>query len=162
MRRRQRWIWSLAALAVVALPGCNDGTGTQLEVAFQATLTGAAERPDPVTTTATGTAQVVIDDAAQTLTFSITVTGLLTPTLAHIHVGSTSEAGPIAVNLLLTPPGVGSFTGVLASGTRVSTDVVGGETFTTLAAKIRSGNAYINVHTAANASGELRGQLVPE
>lgn len=159
---RQHWTWALAALALVALPACSDGTGTQLQTEFEATLTGAAERPTPVTTTATGTASVEIDDAAQTLTFSVSVTGLLTPTLAHIHVGSTTEAGPIVVNLLLTPPAAGSFTGVLTSGTRASTDVIGGETFTTLVAKIRSGNAYINVHTAANAAGELRGQLLPE
>ena len=30
----------------------------------------------------------------------------------------------------------------------------------TLAAKIRSGTAYINVHTLANPGGEIRGQLV--
>jgi hypothetical protein len=40
--------------------------------------------------------------------------------------------------------------------------VVGGETFATLVAKIRSGNAYINVHTPANPGGEIRGQLVAQ
>lgn len=152
---------SIAILALLAASACG-GTGNDdddLETQFTATLTGAAERPNPVTTTATGTATVTINDAAQTLQFSINVTGLTSPTLAHIHVGSASEAGPVAVNLLLTAPATGPFTGQLASGTRASTDVTG-ETFNSLVAKIRAGNAYVNVHTVANSAGELRGQLV--
>lgn len=155
---------SIAILAVFAVSACSDGggTGNDLDTQFSATLTGAAERPNAVTTTATGTSTVTINDDAQTLTFSINVTGLTSPTLAHIHVGTTSEAGPIAVNLLTTAPATGPFTGVLASGTRSTTDVTGGETFATLVAKIRAGNTYVNLHTVTNPGGEIRGQLVAQ
>ncbi|MGQ0704486.1 MAG: CHRD domain-containing protein [Gemmatimonadales bacterium] len=151
-------------LAVALGVGCNgDANGPDFETEFEASLTGAAERPNPVTTTAMGTATVTIDDDAQTISFTINVTGLVSPTVAHIHVGSTTEAGPPVVTLYSpAQPPVGPFTGQLATGTRLATDVTGGETFGSLVAKIRAGNAYINVHTVANAGGEIRGQLVPE
>lgn len=152
---------ALASLCLLTAAGCDDEeTGPSLETNFTATLTGAAERPTAVTTTATGTATLTINDAAQTFTYTVNVTGLLTPTMAHIHTGTTTEAGPIVANLLPTPPLAGSFTGVLATGTIAAAALLNGETFATLAAKIRSGTAYINVHTAANTNGEIRGQLV--
>lgn len=161
----RKWI-SSAATAILVFgfgPACkDDNTGPGAETEFEATLTGTAERPDPVSTTATGTATVEIDEDNQTIEFTINVTNLVSPTLAHIHIGSTAEAGPIAVNLLPTAPAAGTFTGELASGTRVAADVTGGETFTTLVAKIRAGSAYINVHTVAHPTGELRGQLVAD
>ena len=145
---------------VIGAAACSDDeTGPEEETEFAATLTGAAERPTPVTTTATGSATVDINDDNSTMTFTVTVSGLTSPTMAHIHVGAASVAGPIAVNLLPTPPAAGIFNGVLATGTITAAQVINGETFATLAAKIRAGTAYINVHTVAFPDGELRGQL---
>lgn len=152
-----------SALLLVGAVACSDDeTGPDLETNFAATLTGAAERP-AVTTTATGTSTVTINDANSTITFNVSVTNLLSPIMAHIHVGSTSQDNPaFALSLLATAPPTGVFTGVLAAGTAAGSTVVGGETFATLAAHIRSGNAYINVHTVAHPGGELRGQLVAQ
>lgn len=155
-----------ALTSVVLLAGagaCNeDETGPELETNFTATLNGAAERPTPVTTSATGSATVTINDANSTIAYSVTVTGLLSPTMAHIHVGGINDAGPIALSLLATAPAVGTFTGVLTTGTGTAAQIVGAETFTTLAAKIRAGTAYINVHTLAHTGGEIRGHLVEQ
>lgn len=153
---------SVVILAGAAACSDDDETGPDLETNFTATLTGAAERPTPVTTSATGTSTVTINDANSTITFSVSVTGLLSPTMAHIHVGGVDVAGPIALSLLATAPPVGSFTGVLATGTGTAAQIINGETFATLAAKIRAGTAYINVHTVANQNGEIRGQLVAQ
>lgn len=153
-----------AIMLVVALGvGCNDDTnGPDLETDFEATLTGAAIRPTPVTTTtATGTASVTIDDDAQTISFTVNVTGLVDGQGAHIHVADVSTAGPVALTLTTTPK-PGACTCLFASGTAQASEVTGGETFATLVAKIRAGNAYVQIHTLANPGGEIRGQLVPE
>src|SRR5262245_38476999 len=135
---RTLWTGALASACIlVGAVACEDDeTEPELETEFEATLTGGAERPTPVTTTATGTATVDINDDNSTMTFNVTVSGLLSPTMAHIHTGTTSEAGPIVVNLLPTPPATGTFTGVLASGTIQASGILNGETFATLAAKI--------------------------
>ena len=63
---------------------------------------------------------------------------------AHIHVGRAGRAGPVAVALC----------GPCRSGARGTVAV----NASTLAA-IEAGRAYVNVHTARNAAGEVRGQL---
>ena len=63
---------------------------------------------------------------------------------AHIHIGRTGRAGPVAVPLC-SP---------CRSGQRGSTAV----NAATLAA-LAAGRAYVNVHTRSNAAGEIRGQL---
>lgn len=154
----------LAAVALLAGSACEggEGTGPAAQLTFSAVLTGANERPNPVTTTATGSSVVVVNETAQTISFSVTVSGLTDVTMAHIHAGDANTAGPIVVNLLPVPPAAGLFSGVLASGTLTVNDLVGGETFATLATKIRAGNAYVNVHTAVNQGGAIRGQLVAQ
>jgi len=158
----------LAALAVVYLlgTGCNDDDNDFLppeeETEFMASLTGNAERPDPVTTTATGTASISIDESAQTIDFTITVANMTDITDAHIHIGGVNEAGPPVVDLLVIALVPGPVNGELSAGVVAATDIFGGETFATLIEKIRDGMAYINVHTITNTSGEIRGQLVPD
>jgi hypothetical protein len=151
-----------AILASATVVACDEDNGPdQDETEFEATLTGAAERPTPVSTNATGTATVTIDEANQTLTFNVTVSSLVDATLAHIHTGGVDEAGPPVVTLLSTQV-AGTTNGVLASGTIQASAISGGETFATLVEKIRNGTTYVNVHTVANASGEIRGQLVED
>jgi CHRD domain-containing protein len=156
---------ALAALTLVAGAACSeDDTGPAAAVNFAASLSGTAERPNPVTTTATGTSTVVINEAAQsfTVTVNITGTGVVNVTAAHIHVGDANTAGPVAVNILPTAPAAGTFTGTLTTGTFSTIAAASGETFATLVAKMRAGNTYINVHNVANAGGHIRGQLVAQ
>jgi len=63
---------------------------------------------------------------------------------AHIHVGQRGKAGPVAVALC----------GPCRSGMRRSADL----NPATLAA-LQTGRAYVNVHTARNPAGEVRGQI---
>lgn len=160
---RRSGLSALTVLAVLAGAACSeDDTGPSAAVNFNATLTGAAERPNPVTTTSTGTGSVVINEAAQSFTVNVNVTGVLDVTNAHIHVGDANTAGPIAVGLLPTPPATGTFTGTLVTGTFSTIAAASGETFATLVAKMRAGNTYINVHNAVNTGGVIRGQLVAQ
>jgi hypothetical protein len=98
---------------------------------------------------ATGTATVTLD-AANMVTVTGTFAGLSSNAVAaHIHgpapVGM--NAG-IIVNLTATaaPQGTVTGSGTLTAAQR--TDMLGGLT-------------YINVHSANNTGGEIRGQIVP-
>jgi hypothetical protein len=151
---RQLFFGALAATALLGA-ACDEDEGPAPSTQFSATLTGAAERPTAVTTTATGTATVSIDEANSTLTFNITVANLVDATVAHIHTGGVDEAGPPVVVLLATAI-TGTTNGTLASGTIQASAIIGGETFASLVQKIRAGNAYVNVHTITNPGGEIR------
>jgi hypothetical protein len=116
---------------------------------FTATLSGASEVP-AVQSDATGTATVTID--GNVLSWRVEVKGLNDPTMAHIHGAAPGENGGVLVPLFREDKGE-DFSGVLTEGkTTVEPDVI---------AAIRSGNAYVNVHTKANPRGEIRGQLKP-
>ena len=116
---------------------------------FTATLSGASEVP-AVESDATGTATVTID--GNQLSWRVEVKGLDNATMAHIHGAAPGENGGVLVPLFREEKGE-DFSGVLTEGTTtVEDDVV---------QAIRSGNAYVNVHTKANPRGEIRGQLKP-
>ncbi|MBP9055827.1 MAG: CHRD domain-containing protein, partial [Saprospiraceae bacterium] len=67
---------------------------------------------------------------------------------AHIHNGAAGTNGPVVFDFTSRWTGSGAFFYVT-------------DTFTDdLAAIIQSGNAYVNIHTANNPGGEVRGQLV--
>lgn len=127
-----------------------------------ASLTGAAERPDPVTTDATGDALFEIDGT--TVRFQVRVEDIENVTLAHIHVGGVDVPGPIVVELFNAGGNPETFTDreVLASGTFTDADVEDADGITSLddlLEAMEAGNTYVNVHTTANPPGEIRGQI---
>ena len=111
---------------------------------FKADLSNASQVP-PVTGTGKGTAMVSLDTTTKTLTWTVTYSGLSGPaTAAHIH----GPAAPGANAGVLVP-----FTGDLAS------PIKGSATLTDAQISDLEAGTWINVHTAANKSGEVRGQL---
>jgi CHRD domain len=108
---------------------------------------GAANAGDP---DGSGTATVLIRDTDATLCYAILVTGIDTPTLAHIHEGAAGTNGPILVPL--NPP---------TGDPGVVSDCITGVD-ATLLNNIRQNplGFYVNVHTDAFPSGAVRGQLL--
>ena len=95
---------------------------------------------------ATGNAAVSYDTASKQVTWQITYSGLSgAPTMAHFH-GPAEPGKNAGVAVPIPNPGAGS-----AQGSAVLTD--------TQAADLLAGRYYINVHTAANPGGEIRGQV---
>ncbi|MGB7345287.1 MAG: Calx-beta domain-containing protein [Pirellulaceae bacterium] len=125
-----------------------------------AALEGGQEVP-AVTTAATGTAAFQFNAVTGTFDLDLFVTGLeLTDTTAapeltaaHIHVGAAGAEGPVILNLL----GSESFVEV-DGGLRLKLNDVALPAANV--ADLARGNLYFNVHSSANAGGEIRGQLV--
>jgi hypothetical protein len=126
---------------------------------LNATLNGSQEVP-PVTSAGSGTGSVTLSDDLASLAFTFTTTGLLNTTLAHIHVGAPGVPGPIIFNLILTPNFSGA-SGTLTAADLVPQPAVGINNYDDALQALLSGQTYINVHTGANPSGEIRGQLGP-
>ncbi len=112
---------------------------------FKATLNGKSEVP-PTTSPATGTADINYDPASKKLTYTVTYSGLTGPaTAAHFH--GPAEPGKNAGVAIAIPNATKS-------------PVKGSATLTAAqAADLESGKYYINIHTAANPGGEIRGQV---
>lgn len=118
---------------------------------FGAELSGANEVP-VITTDAAGTATFTLQNDS-VLAFSISVNDIDAARGAHIHAGGAGQNGAVLVPLFGGPPTAEDFSGTLAEGTVAVADSV--------LAAMRAGQAYVNVHTAANPPGEIRGQIQP-
>lgn len=110
------------------------------------------EVPMPVVpSTAKGNSYVHFNNAMDTLEYMIYFEGLTGPAVAaHFHKGASGMAGPPVVNVTDDINGnwiVGTMTGASINSTLVQ--------------DFLKGQIYINVHTALNAAGEIRGQLAP-
>lgn len=148
------------AAATVVVAGCSSGGttgGLDVEQQFSVALLPANEVPAPKTTTATGVAAVVV--YPDRVDFQVTGTNITGITMAHIHNGAVGVAGPVFVTLYAPATATGAVNGIIVSGSLNSTNLPSGVTLAALKALLASGNAYVNVHTTANPSGEIRGQL---
>jgi hypothetical protein len=143
-------------------------------------LIGYEENPD-ISTGATGSFKVTIDDRAHTLTYELTYSGLEgTVTQSHIHFGKPGINGGIAVFLCGTagsPGPSGTPTCPTTSTATVSRTVsssdflspasgginqgipAGDAGWNELVAALRSGHAYANVHSSTWPGGEIRAQI---
>lgn len=145
---------------VCSLHAGMSGTVTVLPNGILALLNGANERPNPVTTSANGAA--VFTRNGTSVTYIVTYQGIASiPTGAHIHApaGLTATAGVIVDLVKQTQT---SNSGVL-TGTFTATDIRGisGQppiALDSLMTLLRTGNAYVNVHSSTFPAGEIRGQ----
>jgi CHRD domain. len=163
---RSRVLAGAAAVATVAaFAACGSDTTTTVDptptITYTSQLSAANERPNPNASTATGTATYTLK--GNTLSFVVTVNGLTGPaTASHIHVGAASATGPVIVPFV-----TGSVqSGNVAAGTIDLSSTVSNGTSTitgdSLKVLLNNGNAYTNVHTAANGGGEIRGQIIKQ
>jgi hypothetical protein len=132
-------------LATLALGTAIAFAGPAFAEKMKATLDGASEVPAN-TTAGKGTADIDYDAASKKLTWKLTYSGLTGPaTAAHFH--GPAEAGKNA-GVAVAIPGA---TASPAEGSATLTDAQ--------AADLMAGKFYVNVHTAANPGGEIRGQV---
>jgi Cu/Zn superoxide dismutase len=141
---KNRWI-AAAVVALLALTLAAMGNaGSDQTTKLSASLDTKQEVPKPSATAGKGTftGTVTGTKLRWKLTFS-KLTGAAAA--AHIHLAKRGKANPAPAVPLCGPCRSGK------SGTAtVSASVL---------RKIKAGGAYVNVHTAKNAGGEIRGQI---
>jgi len=118
------------------------GIGVALGADVKVMLSGANEVP-PVKTSASGDGAISIADDG-TVSGSVTTKGVQ-GTAAHIHMGAAGNNGPVIVPF--TKEGD---TYKAPAGAKLNADQL---------KAFKSGDLYVNVHSAANPNGEIRGQL---
>jgi hypothetical protein len=129
------------------------------DAVFATELSAAAEIPlcEAGGPDAQGLAAAVISADRSQLAIDFQHLGLSgAPMQAHVHAGAADEAGPVVLDFgeQLMAPFFKVFT---ASDYRPPAD--GPADFAGFLDALEAGNAYLNVHTAACPSGEIRGQL---
>jgi 5'-nucleotidase len=154
--KRLKALASAIALVVPLLALGPAAVAAPDSVDFHTTLSGANETT-PVVTDAAGAAAFSLSADGTTLDYVVIAHGLEGATAAHIHSGAAGTDGP-AVAPLFGPNAGLDVDGILARGSITSTDLLSG-TMTDLVSAMRAGTTYVNVHTVANATGEIRGQI---
>lgn len=160
----------LFVLVAPALVACNDdsdlGIGLGRGDQFTASLTGTNLRPDPLVTASTATATFTVREPAigssvRTVGYTINVTGLTAATAAHIHLGGSAIAdGPVLVTLFTNLTDTTLTSTQLANGSFTEANIGGGVSLDSLISLMRSGNAYVDIHSRTNTGGVVRGQIV--
>ena len=145
-------------VAMVALTGVAGA-----DELFKAVLTGDQEVP-PVTTDTTGRAFLLLNKDETAIEIQLFVSSGVRITQSHIHCAAAGVNGPIVVFLAglhaagLDIDGKWVSNAVIKDSSIINTAC--GATVAELAASLRNGNAYVNVHSVANPSGVIRGQVV--
>lgn len=145
-RQSAKWAVGLALTAVFFAVGCARMESRMGGPSGTTPMLSGAEEVPPVNTQASGVSRIsVIGD--KTMIGGIE-TSNLNATAAHIHQAPRGQNGPVIITLVKTADNVWS---------------VPANTILTSAQfdAYRSGNLYVNVHSAANPAGEIRAQLKP-
>ena len=141
-------------IAATAVACDSDDATIPKDPTFVTTMNGAGEFPAK---NVAGSGSSTIVKSGGTYTYTITYTGM-TGALTGGHIHGPAAAGANAP--VIVP--FANATGAAASGTltgtftSTNTPTISNDSLDVL---MRTGNAYVNLHTAANPGGEIRGQL---
>lgn len=137
----RRSFWAAVSTAAVLLAGYS---GSAFSDEVKVMLSGSQEVP-AVTTSASGSGTITIG-TDKSVSGSVTTTGIA-GVAAHIHEGAPGKNGPVIIPLTKTDNNWSVAAGAKLTDTQY--------------ASYKAGNLYVNVHSAANKGGEIRGQLKP-
>jgi CHRD domain len=143
--KREKAMSNKTMLATLALGAAVAFAGPAFADKMKATLDSKSQVP-PNTSAGKGTAEIDYDAASKKLSWKLTYSGLSGPaTAAHFH--GPAEAGKNAgVAVPIANPNTSP-----VEGSATLTDAQ--------AADLVAGKYYVNIHTAANPGGEIRGQV---
>lgn len=145
MKYSRNVVNSFIVLVLLSLVSCNLGKTTKDQTSIAAKLTANSEVP-ATTSKGKGTLKGEVDNKTSTLTWTINYSDLSGPVIgAHFHgpavEGKNADvAVPIIGNLANPISGTANLTATQMQG-------------------LLDGKWYVNLHTAANPDGEIRGQI---
>lgn len=151
MKHRLTAFVIVAALAGVGLTAClqQQQSAAPATMTFKAHLTNKDEVP-PTAGAGTGDGTVVLNTATNEITWNVTFSGLTGPAIAaHIH-GPGAPGANAGVLVGFDPPKA-------PAGEIKGSNVI----LAKQVEDLKAGKWYVNIHTAANKGGEIRGQLMP-
>lgn len=177
-RRRRLLVVAMTVGAAVAVTATGSAAAPSGEDSFSGNvqivqLNGFNEVPLALSSPATASFRLVINDQAKEINYRLTYSAFpTTVTQSHVHFGSPSQAGGISFFLCTNlgngpagtqacPAGPATITGTIHAADVIGPTAQGiapGE-FDEIAAAIRAGFAYVNIHTTAFPPGEIRAQL---
>lgn len=140
--------------AAVTISACSDKNNdpSMPGTDFSVQLSPNQEVPALYISGASGIANLLIDTNTGAVSGSVTVSGLTgRTTAAHIHAGFAGANGGVISPL--EESANNSLVWLVPQGTTFDAPAL---------ASLSNGELYINVHTIANAGGEIRGQIIPE
>jgi hypothetical protein len=144
---------SLTARVVDSANTSVTSTATNVTVRNSPTIdveVSAAEVFPRTNSAATGTGQLTFNLVTGAVSGGVTLSGI-TATVAHIHGGIAGTNGPVLVDFVQNG----------ANANRWDVEAGGALTAEQVNALL-AGQLYVNVHTAANPGGEIRGQIKPQ
>lgn len=136
--------FTIGATAALALVFAVSAAHADV-VTYKAKLDGKSESP-ATDSKGTGTAKLSYDTTTKHLTYTLTYKGLTDAVAAHFHGPADAGAnGGVELPITFGP-----------SPIKGEADLDDAK-----AADLAAGKWYVNIHTKANAAGEIRGQVVP-
>ncbi len=138
---------AMAVASVMAISVADAAPTTSTKIS--AKLTAKAEVPAQAVKNTKGSGSFTGTLTGNKLVWKLTFAGLSGPANgAHIHLGKAGKAGNVAVPL--------------CAGSKCKSGIHGTVTLKASVLKaVTHGGAYVNVHTAKNPNGEIRGQITP-
>ena len=133
-------------IATILLLGAAQSHADEMPIQLHAMLDGKHEVP-PTESSGTGTLDATLDKQTRMLSYTLTYTGLSDPaTAAHFH-GPADAGANAGIAMMLPMP--------LTSPIKNTATLTDAQMADLLANKW-----YVNIHTATNPKGEIRGQVV--
>ena len=140
---------SVLMLSLLTLSACDMPITDENSTKIKADLSSKSEVPPTVVDDAEGEVEVIIDKKNNKLTWEIeykNLTGAVTG--AHFHGPAT-----ISENAGAALPIDGDLTSPIKGEATLTAEQM---------TEVLAGKWYVNLHTAANPEGEIRGQLMPK
>ena len=145
MRKRNAVLLGSVVVVMGALAAVALARPTASSMSFKANLDTRQEVPKETGASIRASGNFSATLTGAKLTWKLTFDHLTGPVAAaHIHSGAKGKAGPVIVALC------GPCKSPASGSAHVSAAV---------AKMLQSGTTYVNVHTAKNANGEIRGQV---